>query len=462
MRRSSTGLENGQGTTGFMRRTSTCPELTDSMPDQRWFHTQALRKMWTQSMPPTPDTSDVFGSSFGCKPGSEEEKMIASELNVIYERLMLEDDDLASAMKFSWTVDHSQEPEAIFRRLDVDGNGCLTLAELREGLKDHGLPDRQLTEIFNELDVDGDDGVSLDEFCARFSVWQQRVLVHPGVHMADMVLDSGLSTIRSFDGLANAGEKSMSKMSAFLHQALELHPYHVRSLLRAAALRLRILHLDEAARLLGRAAAVEGSHGVFVLGAIQAVRKAEEYQKDWDADETLKIEGVDFLQPSLVVDRGLPDEIALEKVIAAALEAERKAAEQKAAEIEAAEAAVRAAAEAAAVEQAAAEAEEAAALEAEANVELLLLLRDAIAESAAEVVELTTSLQESAAANAAEVTLLHNQLEAHQDEIASMKAKAKAKGSPKKSKYDIPSTPAMQDLYATLSPSQLLALEEAD
>ena len=92
-------------------------------PEPRWFHAQALRKVWTDSLPPTPAVQpDDFASVFGCTANTEEERMIASELHAIWRRLASEDDDLAHSMKFSWAPDNSQEPEAIFRRLDLDGH----------------------------------------------------------------------------------------------------------------------------------------------------------------------------------------------------------------------------------------------------------------------------------------------------------------------------------------------------
>ena len=90
-------------------------------PEPRWFHTQALQKVWTDSLPPTPNTADDFGAAFGCTANTEEEEMIASELHAIWRRLASEDDELAHSMKSSWAPDNSQEPEAIFRRLDLDG-----------------------------------------------------------------------------------------------------------------------------------------------------------------------------------------------------------------------------------------------------------------------------------------------------------------------------------------------------
>ena len=103
--------------------------------------------------------------------------------------------------------------------------------------------------------------VTLEEFVERFAIWQTKVKQHPGSFVADMMLDSALSSIKQDVGLASSGERTTKKLSSFLHTALEVNPYHVQSLLRASALRLRLLHFDEAARLLGRAAGVTGPHG---------------------------------------------------------------------------------------------------------------------------------------------------------------------------------------------------------
>ena len=99
------------------------------------------------SMHPASDTAEDFGRTFGCSPNTEEEKIIASELHVVYGRLLNEDDELASSMKFSWDDDDSQEPADIFRLLDLDGDGLLTYKEIVQGLQHRGLPEIQLKEV---------------------------------------------------------------------------------------------------------------------------------------------------------------------------------------------------------------------------------------------------------------------------------------------------------------------------
>lgn len=428
------------------------------------------------SMHPTRDTADDFGDTFGCIPNTEEEKLIANELHAVYARLSTEDEELANSMKFSWDGDNSQEPAYIFRLLDLDGDGLLTYDEVVQGLQNRGLPETQLKEIFEALNVGGDMQVTLGEFEERFAVWQNKVQQHPGSHVADMMLDSALASFTSrFEGLASAGERTTVPLSRFFHTALETNPYHIPTLLRAAGLRIRLLHFDEAIRLLGRAVGVGGPSASFALGAIRAVRKAEEYQLEWKDGE--EVEGMDLLRASGVIDRGLPDEFALAAATAAQKAAEdaiaaegawleaqkREAAEEAAAE----KAAERAAAEKRDTEKAAAlkaaadklraekEAADTAKLEAAAEAELLALLRDAIAESAAEVNGLVTMLQDATDANAIEVQLLQQEFKVSQDEIARVKGKAKSKGS----KYDVPSTPIMKKRFSALSPSQLTELE---
>jgi len=441
------------------------------------------------SMHPASDTAEDFGRTFGCSPNTEEEKIVASELHVVYGRLLNEDDELASLMKLSWDEawSDSQEPADIFRLLDLDGDGLLTYEEMVQGLQHRGLPEIQLKEIFEALDVDGDKEVTLEEFEERYVIWQKRVQQHPGSHVADMMLDTVIASFTSrFGGLRCAGEKTTVKLSQFFHTALETNPYHIPTLLRAAGLRIRLLHFEEAIKLLGRAAGVGGPSASFVLGAIRAVRKVEAYQLEWKDGE--EVEGMDLLRASGLIDRGLPDELVLAAAAAeeALLEAQKREAEEDAAAERAVEkawaekraAAERAAAEKrAAAERAAAEkrdAEKAAALkaaadklraekeaadtaelEAAAEAELIALLRDAVAESAAEVNGLKTLLQDVADANVIEVQILQQELKVSQDEIAQMKAKAKSKGS----KYDVPSTPVMKKRFTALSPSQLIELE---
>ena len=53
---------------------------------------------------------------------------------------------------------------ALFRRVDADGDGGLSLAEFRSMSKLTGLSRRNLARLFAAVDTDGDGEVTCDEF----------------------------------------------------------------------------------------------------------------------------------------------------------------------------------------------------------------------------------------------------------------------------------------------------------
>ena len=135
------------------------------------------------------------------------------------------------------------------------------------------------------MDTDGDGAVSLEEFSAGFEQWQSSCGTAPAAHhVAEMMLDGcAISTMQETStDVANPGaaEKATLKVASVLDQALEFCPTHLRSVLRAAALRLHLSHLDEAHALLQRACKLRGPHRRLALGGCEAVRIAAEYQAE--------------------------------------------------------------------------------------------------------------------------------------------------------------------------------------
>ncbi|GBF97666.1 calcium-dependent kinase [Raphidocelis subcapitata] len=54
---------------------------------------------------------------------------------------------------------------AAFQHFDSDGSGYITEAELREGLREHHMPEEQVQELLSEVDRDGNNRIDYDEFC---------------------------------------------------------------------------------------------------------------------------------------------------------------------------------------------------------------------------------------------------------------------------------------------------------
>ena len=59
-----------------------------------------------------------------------------------------------------------EEIQETFRVFDIDGNGLISPAELKQALANLGddLTDEEVEEMIREADIDGDGQVSFDEF----------------------------------------------------------------------------------------------------------------------------------------------------------------------------------------------------------------------------------------------------------------------------------------------------------
>ncbi len=65
--------------------------------------------------------------------------------------------------------DHPKmDPEAIFKHIDADGDGKITLAELKASKKFKDAPDKA-EPAFKEMDANGDGSVTLEEFKAHLA-----------------------------------------------------------------------------------------------------------------------------------------------------------------------------------------------------------------------------------------------------------------------------------------------------
>ncbi len=66
-------------------------------------------------------------------------------------------------------ADVRDDADAVFATIDVDGDGSITNAELREHLRERGYADAAVDKIFATLDVNFDGGLSQEELRAAFA-----------------------------------------------------------------------------------------------------------------------------------------------------------------------------------------------------------------------------------------------------------------------------------------------------
>ena len=79
--------------------------------------------------------------------GTEEEALLAKQLQMIHARMHAEDPDAAEDMAEGFNRGRDQEPERIFEKLDVNNDKALDFSELVSGLNEHGLSDAEVEEV---------------------------------------------------------------------------------------------------------------------------------------------------------------------------------------------------------------------------------------------------------------------------------------------------------------------------
>jgi Ca2+-binding EF-hand superfamily protein len=86
-----------------------------------------------------------------------------------------DDDGVLSREEFVnyWVHSRDEDPSRLFDRLDLDQNGTLSPAELRAGLLQEGFSDEEILKrlpfIFKQMDVDGYDSISKEEFVSKWN-----------------------------------------------------------------------------------------------------------------------------------------------------------------------------------------------------------------------------------------------------------------------------------------------------
>ncbi len=72
-----------------------------------------------------------------------------------------------------WVHSRDEDPSRLFDRFDLDQNGTLSAAELQAGLLQEGFSDKEILKrlpfLFKQMDVDGDDSISKEEFISKWN-----------------------------------------------------------------------------------------------------------------------------------------------------------------------------------------------------------------------------------------------------------------------------------------------------
>jgi len=66
----------------------------------------------------------------------------------------------------------------VFKEIDVEEQGYLTLEDLACYLTDFGYSNEEMIDLFLRLDVDHDDIIQPEEFVAKFGEWNDTMMVH--------------------------------------------------------------------------------------------------------------------------------------------------------------------------------------------------------------------------------------------------------------------------------------------
>lgn len=109
-----------------------------------------------------------------------------------------------NAMAWSLTAADRKKMQEKFEEIDVDKNGTVSMAELKQIMKELGATIEGMEDLFKSMDANGDDSISYNEFLTA--------MAHTRVHMhADLIRD----TFRRFDA-DNSGYISVDELQELM------------------------------------------------------------------------------------------------------------------------------------------------------------------------------------------------------------------------------------------------------
>jgi len=111
------------------------------------------------------------------KISSLEEKLGASEqaCKALQARVKALEDEVAGNGGSANRISLEDEARSIFNMIDADKNGSLSPSELSYQLSDLGFPEQEIEALFVRMDVNGDGKVELHEFVKNFAFYQAHI-----------------------------------------------------------------------------------------------------------------------------------------------------------------------------------------------------------------------------------------------------------------------------------------------